>query len=261
MVDFYIGTMGFSYQDWSGPFYPKGLSVSEYLPYYTRIFNAVEIDSTFYGTPQQATVIRWRESTPQGFKICVKVPKAITHDSRLVDSKILMNAFIDSIINLEDKLGVIIFQFPPSFDNSNFEKVSTYFGELSRDIHFAVEFRHRSWYNPKTVRMLTERKICWVATEFEKVPKEVELTSDLILIRFIGKHGQFREHDREQIDVSQQLEWWWQWLQSKQEQVSAVYGFFNDDFSGHAPASANRLKRIIGLPVVKRDLPKQLNLF
>lgn len=261
MVDYYIGTMGFSYRDWSGPFYPEGLSTREYLQYYARIFNAVEIDSTFYGTPQRATVIRWRESTPQGFKICVKVPKAITHDSKLVDSNAAINAFLDSVIKLEDKLGAIIFQFPPSFDNTNFDHVNSYLGELPGDINFAVEFRHSSWYNQETAKMLTEHNICWVATEFERVPKEVELTSDLVFIRFIGKHGQFRSHDREQIDASQKLEWWWQWFQTKLDRVATVYGFFNDDFSGHAPTSANKLKQIIGLPVVENDLPKQISLF
>lgn len=261
MVDYYIGTMGFSYRDWSGPFYPEGLSAREFLAYYARIFNAVEIDSTFYGTPQRGTVVRWQESTPPGFKICVKVPKAITHDAKLVDTKGALNAFIESIINLEDKLGVIIFQFPPSFDNANFENVNSCFGDLSKELNFAVEFRHRSWYNHKTARMLIDHNICWVATEFERVPKEVELTSDLILIRFIGKHGQFRFHDREQTDVTQKLEWWWKWMQSKLDRVAAVYGFFNDDFSGHAPATAIKLKQIIGLPVVKSDLPKQIDMF
>ena len=81
------------------------------------------------------------------------------------------------------------------------------------------------------------------------------------LIRFIGKHGRFKLHDKEQIDMTPQLEWWWQWVQSKIDRVATVYGFFNDDFSGHAPAAANKLKQIIGLPVVKNDLPKQMKLF
>ena len=261
MVDFYIGTMGFSYRDWSGPFYPEGLSAREYLPYYARIFNAVEIDSTFYGTPRRDTVIRWRDTTPEGFKICVKVPRVITHESELVDCAGEMNTFIAIVSELEDKLGVIIFQFPPSFDSTHFERVNSFLREIPGGIDFAVEFRHRSWYTYQTAKMLRELNICWVATEFERVPKEVDLTSELIFIRFIGKHGQFKLHDREQIDMTPQLEWWWQWIQSKIDSVATVYGFFNDDFSGHAPAAANNLKQIIGLPVVKSDLPKQMKLF
>ncbi|NIT54716.1 MAG: DUF72 domain-containing protein, partial [Aliifodinibius sp.] len=84
MVDFYIGTMGFSYKDWAGAFYPPGISPREYLTFYSRIFNAVEIDSTFYGTPKAGSVERWREGSPEGFRICLKVPRSITHDAGLV---------------------------------------------------------------------------------------------------------------------------------------------------------------------------------
>lgn len=261
MVDFYIGTMGFSYRDWAGPFYPTGLSTRDYLPYYSQIFNAVEIDSTFYGTPRRDAVIRWRDTTPEEFKICVKVPRVITHDSELIDCDGEMNAFIDSVSELDDKLGVIVFQFPPSFDSTHFERVKSFLREMPGDIDFAVEFRHPSWYTIQTAKILTDLNVCWVATEFERVPKEVELTSDMIFIRFIGKHGQFKLHDREQIDMTPQLEWWWQWIQSKIDSVATVYGFFNDDFSGHAPAAANKLKQIIGLLVVQNYLPKQMKLF
>ena len=85
MLDYYIGTMGFSYQAWSGAFYPNGLAGCDYLSYYSRIFNAVEIDSTFYGTPRHESVMRWKEAVPDGFRICVKVPRSITHDAELID--------------------------------------------------------------------------------------------------------------------------------------------------------------------------------
>ena len=118
MVDYYIGTMGFSYQDWSGAFYPKGLTGRDYLSYYSRIFNAVEIDSTFYGTPRRESVIRWKESVPDGFRICVKVPRSITHDAKIIDVHKEMEAFINAVRLLGEKLGVILLQFPPSFSNS-----------------------------------------------------------------------------------------------------------------------------------------------
>jgi uncharacterized protein YecE (DUF72 family) len=260
MIDYFIGTMGFSYRDRAGPFYPQGLPARDYLSYYGRIFNAVEIDSTFYGIPRRGTVIRWRETTPQEFKICVKVPRSITHEAGLVDSLTEMNMFIESIRALEDKLGVILFQFPPSFDIHHYEKVDDYMRGLPENFRFAVEFRHPSWYSEYTADMLKRHNICWVATEFANVPKEVYLTTNMIFIRFIGKHGQFKRHDRERIDVSPQLEWWWQWIMSKADQVSEIYGFFNDDFSGHAPAAANKLKQIIGLPVVKNNIPEQMRL-
>ncbi len=75
------------------------------------------------------------------------------------------------------------------------------------------------------------------------------------------EHGRFHSHNREQIEVAPQLEWWWQWIRSQAEMVQSVYVFINDDFSGYAPASVNKLKGIIGLPTVEPDLPKQMKLF
>jgi uncharacterized protein YecE (DUF72 family) len=261
MVDFYIGTMGFSYQDWSGVFYPKGLAGRDFLSYYSRIFNAVEIDSTFYATPKRGSVSRWKEVAPEGFQICVKVPRTITHDAELIDVSREMETFIEAVGLLDEKLGIILLQFPPSFSNSKISQVEQFVNELPKNKNFAVEFRHHSWYAPETGKMLARHNICWAATEFKGVPKEVELTSDIIFIRFVGQHGRFRLHNREQIDVRLQLEWWWKWIQSQSDQVQAVYCFFNDDFSGHAPAAANKLKDIIGLHVVKPEIPKQMRLF
>jgi uncharacterized protein YecE (DUF72 family) len=260
MVDYYIGTMGFSYQDWSGAFYPKGLTGRDYLSYYSRIFNAVEIDSTFYGTPRRESVIRWKESVPDGFRICVKVPRSITHDAKIIDVHKEMEAFINAVRLLDEKLGVILLQFPPSFSNSKIHQVEDFIKDLPKELNFAVEFRHLSWYIPRTGDMLARDNICWAATEFQGVPKEVDLTSDILFIRFVGQHGRFRHHDREQIEISPQLEWWWAWIQSQTDRVHSIYCYFNDDFSGHAPAAANKLKYIIGLPVVKPNLPKQMKL-
>ena len=261
MVDFYIGTMGFSYKDWAGAFYPQGLASREYLSYYGRIFNAVEIDSTFYGTPKIGSVYRWRDKSPEGFKISVKVPRSITHEAGLVGVHDEMIEFINTIENLGNKLSVILLQFPPSFDTSNLQVLDDFLVQLPKGNSFATEFRHPSWWVDQSADILTKHKVCWVATEFEGVPKEVPLTTDTIFVRLVGRHGRFRSHDREQIDVTHQLENWWQWIQSLSEEVHEVYIFFNDDFSGHAPASANRLKKIIGLPVVESDLPKQMKLF
>ena len=261
MVNFYIGTMGFSYKDWAGSFYPQGLSTRDYLSYYSRIFNAVEIDSTFYGIPKPSSVARWRDSSPDGFKICLKVPKAITHEAGLVNVNNEMASFIQAVQVLGDKLGVILLQFPPSFKNSNANLVNEFLAELPDHLRYAVEFRHPSWYIPQTGDMLTKHNACWAATEFSGVPKEVDLTSDMIFIRLVGQHGRFPAHNKEQFDTTQQLDDWWQWIRSHSDGVHSVYVFLNDDFSGFAPATANRLKDIIGLPVVKPDLPKQMRLF
>ena len=261
MVDYYIGTMGFSYKDWAGAFYPPGVAARDYLPHYSRIFNSVEIDSTFYGTPKPGSVIRWCDQSPDDFKICLKVPRSITHEAGLVNVENDMAGFLEAISPLGEKLGVILIQFPPSFTSSGSELLTAFLENLPDNRRFAVEFRHPSWYKQETADLLADKNVCWVATEFEGVPKELSLTTDILFIRLVGVHGMFSEHNHEQIDVTSQLEEWWQWIRSKSDSVHSVYVFFNDDFSGHAPATANRLKELIGLPVIRPDIPKQMRFF
>jgi uncharacterized protein YecE (DUF72 family) len=261
MVDFYIGTMGFSYKDWAGAFYPPGIFPREYLTFYSRIFNAVEIDSTFYGTPKAGSIERWREGSPEGFRICLKVPRSITHDAGLIGVDDEMVEFVHTIEGLGSRLGIILLQFPPSFSNSNMQALSEFLKQLPTDYKFAIEFRHPSWYLGQTNDLLTEFGVIWAATEYPGVPKEVPLTTDTIFVRLVGKHGRFRSHNREQIDVTPQLESWWDWIRALSEDVYEVYVFINDDYSGFAPASANRLKKLIGLPVVDPDIPKQMKMF
>ncbi len=95
MADYFIGTMGFSYQDWAGSFYPPGVKARDYLVHYSRVFNAVEIDSTFYGIPKSSSIVRWRDQSPSDFKICLKVPRSITHEAGLVGTQREMDRFIE----------------------------------------------------------------------------------------------------------------------------------------------------------------------
>lgn len=258
MVDFFIGTMGFSYSDWAGSFYPPGVRSSDFLAYYAKIFNSVEIDSTFYGIPKPGSVARWNEQSPEDFKISLKVPRSITHDAGLVNVDREMARFLESISPLQEKIGVVLIQFPPSFDISSGKLLVNFLKDLPVNPKFAVEFRHPSWYIPRTGEMLSEYGVCWAATEYPGLPHEVPLTIDQIFIRLVGQHGRFSAHDREQIDVTAQLQRWWEWMHNISDQIQSAYVYVNDDYSGHAPASANRLKEMIGLPVVKPDIPKQM---
>ncbi len=120
MTDWYLGTMGFSYSDWAGPFYPETLAQRNFLKHYSRFFNAVEIDSTFYGTPRMATVQRWMANTPDDFRFCPKTPRMITHDKGLRGAHLDMADFILVMRELGEKLGVILIQLPPSYDAESF---------------------------------------------------------------------------------------------------------------------------------------------
>ncbi|NIT54715.1 MAG: DUF72 domain-containing protein, partial [Aliifodinibius sp.] len=104
--------------------------------------------------------------------------------------------------------------------------LSEFLKQLPTDYKFAVEFRHPSWYLGQTNDLLTKFGVIWAATEYPGVPKKVPLTTDTIFVRLVGKHGRFHSHNREQIDVTPQLESWWDWIRALSEDVYEVYVFF-----------------------------------
>ena len=107
MTEWYLGTMGFAYKQWVGPFYPDGLAGRNHLAYYAERFNALEMDSTIYGTPSETAVQRWAAVKPAGFKICPKMHRQITHDARLVNDHEMTDQFLERMANLDDKMGPI----------------------------------------------------------------------------------------------------------------------------------------------------------
>src|ERR1044072_7860970 len=104
----FVGTQGWNYEGWIGSFYPRGVSSKELLNLYSKVFNTVEIDSTFYATPSENSVRGWAKRTPPGFIFSVKLPSEITHKNRLKDSQAPLNYFVDRIRLLGDKLGCIL---------------------------------------------------------------------------------------------------------------------------------------------------------
>jgi uncharacterized protein YecE (DUF72 family) len=268
MADWYLGTMGFGYKDWKGVFYPQGTETADFLGYYSRIFNSVEMDTTFYGTPRAATVEGWAAATPDGFKFCAKTPRIITHELELVGAAGYMQEFTDAIRHLGDKLGVILVQLPPSFDVTHHLALAAFLEELSqtaRDIPVAVEFRHRSWFTPEsgseTRDLLRSRGVCWAATEYPHTPGVIVPTTDFLYLRWIGQHGTYDHHNFERVDKTSELTRWLQAIREVESRVKRVYGFFNNDYAGFAAGTCNRFKEIAGLPVESFTPPEQGRLF
>ena len=261
MVDWYLGTVGFSYKEWSGVFYPAGMPARSYLAHYSQVFNSVELDSTFYGTPPPERVRQWASLVPETFRFCVKTPRQITHDLELVGVQKLMETFVETMRWLDDKLGAILIQLPPQFSAAKVETVVRFLEDLPAGVQYALEFRHRSWFTPETVALLRDHQVCWVATEYLDFPDQIEPTTDFLYIRWLGRHGQFKEKNQEQIDMTPRLSWWWEQLQPHLDQVQTVYGFFNNDFAGYSPATCNRFKALVGLPIAASHTPQQGKLF
>jgi uncharacterized protein YecE (DUF72 family) len=250
--------MGFSYKEWLGVFYPEGLATRDFLSHYSQFFDAVELDSTFYGIPRPDYVTRWAAVTPPGFRFCAKVPREITHELRLVDAGELMTEFLETMRLLEEKLGAILIQLPPDFTFAQIHHLAVFLRQLPDDLRYAVEFRHPSWHATATGQLLQNQRVAWVSTDYKHLPQRVYVTTDMLYIRWIGEHGRFETKDHEQVDATPQLEKWREDIQSRlAEGVNTVYGFFNNDYAGHSPATCNRFKELVGLPTKPLKPPQQ----
>jgi uncharacterized protein YecE (DUF72 family) len=256
-VDWRLGTMGFSYKDWSGVFYPDGLAPRDYLAYYSQFFDTVELDSTFYGTPHPEYVARWASLTPPNFVFCAKTPKQITHEMRLVDTRDEMDHFVDTMRLLGDKLAVVLIQLPPDMTFEYIHKLALFLRDLPPGARYAVEFRHASWHATATGQLLQNHRVAWVSTDYIHLPRRVYATTDFLYIRWIGRHGQYETKDYERIDPTPWLEEWLADIQSRLDSVHTCYGYFNNDYAGHSPATCNRFRQMVGLPTRDLQPPQQ----
>src|SRR4030067_1022322 len=257
MKHWYLGTIGFSYKDWVGPFYPAGTTQRGYLPYYSKVFNAVELDTTFHSIPQQSTVQSWFTSTPEEFRICLKTPRRITHELGLKGTQRLMLEFIDSLQPLGEKQGPILIQLPPKFSQVYYSVLNEFLESLPKTHQFAIEFRHASWYNQKTTQLLNQHQVSWVANDFPNLPKEINLTANFVYIRWIGVNSLYQHHTHERVDRSIELRLWVEQIYHVSELVRNVYGFFNNDYAGFAVGTGKRFKLIAGLTDQEDNLPYQ----
>lgn len=267
-VQIFIGTMGFSYQDWRSVFYPSEMKSSNFLQYYSQYFNSVEVDSTFYGTPRINVVKRWKAITPDDFKFCLKTPNEITHQAGLVGVHAEFYNFLKTVHLLGEKLGAVLLQFPPSFRIDKMHVLEEFLSAVPTDVRIAVEVRDQSWYtardangDPQLAGLLDRYGICWAATDFPGLPGDIKITSDSIYIRWIGQHGTYKNHDRDRVDRSSRLSAWWKQIQEVVDQAKTVFGFFNNDYAGFAAGSANRFKGIAGMPFKPLQPPQQGILF
>ena len=260
MPTFHLGTMGFSWADWSGVFYPKDMKPGDYLAWYARHFDAVELDTTFHGTPPAERVRRWAESTPADFRFCAKAPKTVTHEG-LTRAENPMREFLDVAREFGPKLGVVLLQFPPSLTVQALAPLAKLLTTLPSDVRFAAEFRHPSWDSPaeaeRVFKVLAEHRCARVGADYAQDPWDLHATTDFLYLRWIGQHHTFARTDREQIDVTERLRWWATRIAdaAKITPIKSVWGFFNNDYAGYSVGTCNRFKIIVGEPV-RRPTPE-----
>lgn len=260
-----VGTMGWGYADWVGAFYSAGVSSRDYLAWYAKAFDAVEIDSTFYGTPREAQVKHWRDITPDNFVFCPKVPRAITHEMRLIHAEAAFAEFIRVMRLLEDKRGPMLLQFPPDFTREELGALEAFLPTLQTlddpTARFAAEFRHRSLIGPDVSALLAEHRVALVAADYAPMPKRFEATTNFAYLRLIGRHGAYTHHRESQADRASDLERWAEALRDNQPLFERAFVFCNNDYEGYSPLTCNRFKRLLGQPAIERPPEVQGSLF
>lgn len=249
-VDLRIGCVGYSYDFWVGPFYPRHTSQSEFLRLYSKVFGLVEIDSTFYVIPSADTIRSWRESVPDSFLFAAKFPRVITHENALRPTRESIERFFRSIGELRPKVATLLVQLPPFLHHDDGrDRLFAFLDGLPRDYRYAVEFRHASWMRPETFEALRRREVALVWNEVQYLNTTPEITADFVYLRFIGDRS-LSELGRIQIDRTAEMEKWAARLRSVQDRVDRAYVLFNNHFAGFGPACADQFRRMLGLPGV-----------
>lgn len=259
-----IGTQGWAYDDWKGVFYPPGAKQEDRLPFYAGVFDTVELDTTFYHAPRATIARSWARHAPEGFKFAAKVPRAITHEARLRGAGERLDAFARAMEPLGDKLGPLLVQLPAEFtrDDGTLRDLDAFLAGASEGLAVAVEFRHASWHEPAVMDVLRRRRAALAWTEWRELPPVREVTADFLYLRWLGDRREIDRYDRVQVDRSASFAAWQADLERVLGEVREVYGYFNNHWAGHSPASANEMKRRLGLPHVEpRERWSQRELF
>jgi uncharacterized protein YecE (DUF72 family) len=185
-MKWHIGCSGFSYKEWKGLFYPDKLPQSKWLAYYCEHFNTLELNNTFYRFPQLKTMEDWYKKTPDNFSFTVKAPRIITHYKQLVGTEDLVLEFYTVCKEgLKDKLGPLLFQFPPKFiyTEENLQKIVTSFDTSFINV---VEFRHNSWWNEEVYTQLKKKNIIFCGVSHPSLPNDVIINNTNIYYRLHG---------------------------------------------------------------------------
>ncbi|HDI53237.1 MAG TPA: DUF72 domain-containing protein [Candidatus Bathyarchaeota archaeon] len=239
-----IGTSGWSYDEWVGPFYRDGRGM---LRRYVEVFPTVEINSTFYRYPTSRMVRGWYRAAPPGFVYAVKLPKVITHDKWLrleegVEED--LERFLDLMRPLAEKLGPILIQLRPKFSyERHIEDLERFLDILPEHYEWAVEFRHPSWMRGDTWKLLRSYGVAYTIVDEPLLPPEVEVTADFAYIRWHG-HGRRIWYDYEYSE--DELENWVPKVREAERRAEKVYGYFNNHFSANAVKNAIELLKLLG---------------
>jgi uncharacterized protein YecE (DUF72 family) len=246
-VSIVVGTSGWTYDGWRGPFYPKGVPKKNWLRWYSAQFPTTEINGSFYRTPSLEAVEGWRDQTPPGFLFAWKASKFITHWKRLTEKCDNSLALMETRLKvLGPKLGPVLFQLPPQF-TANKDRLAGFLRMLPRKHCYAFEFRHPSWYEPEILALLADHDVSLCLSDHKDAPSPWEVTASHVYVRGHGPTGAYKDRYPETT-----LRRWASDARKWQRQKRRVFIYFDNDQKSAAPQDAERLIELLREERVRR---------
>lgn len=236
MANLWVGTSGFSYRDWIGKFYPEDLPSSNWLEYYSQHFLTLELNNTFYRLPRQQTFINWAKRVPANFLFSVKANQRLTHLKKLKIEPEDWENFWAKVANLGKKLGVILFQLPPSFGKDT-ARLTLFLQKYKMPVRFAFEFRHPSWFDKEIFALLKAFNCALVFHDARRWPiPPYQPTADFVYLRFHGVETLFNyEYSTDQLKT------WAKRIKGWLAKGLDVFAYFNNDVDAFAVKNARQL--------------------
>jgi uncharacterized protein YecE (DUF72 family) len=233
----HIGTSGWSYDHWKGPFYQDNTAGEDMLAFYAENFRTVEVNNTFYRLPSTDTLKKWKDTVPDDFLFSVKASRYITHRKKLKDPAESIEKFFEQIEVLDDKLGPILFQLPPRW-HKNKDRLSEFIDALPSEYRYVFEFRDPTWFSNDIIDLLSQTNcaFCIYDLEGEQTPEHV--TTDFIYIRLHGPGAKYQGSYSKDL-----LEKWSNKFDRWTGEDKEIFCYFNNDYEGHAPNNANILQK------------------
>jgi uncharacterized protein YecE (DUF72 family) len=235
-----IGTSGWHYPHWRGPFYPEKLPASKMLEFYDGRVDTVEVNSSFYRLPPETGLAAWRDTTPEGFCFAVKGSRYLTHMKKLKDPEPGVAKFFDRVDLLGAKLGPVVFQLPP-FWEADAGRLEAFLTALPPAGRYAFELRNPTWHNPEIYAILRRHNAAFCIFEIAGVDSGVVLTADFTYVRLHGPGGAY-----EGSYPPETLERWAHHIAGWKRKLAAVHLYFDNDQAGYAAENALALKRLAG---------------
>jgi uncharacterized protein YecE (DUF72 family) len=234
-----VGCSGWQYRHWRGDFYPTALQARRWFEHYSRHFDTVEINNTFYRLPESETFAAWRRQAPPGFLYAVKASRFLTHMKKLKDPDEPLDRFFTRARALGKTLGPVLYQLPPHWP-VDFARLAAFVGALPRRRIHAIEFRHPSWYAAEVAALLEQFSVALCLHDMHGSESGFREVGPVRYVRFHGATKYGGRYDDATLDR------WADWLAGRARSGIPVFAYFNNDAGGHAPRDAERLRTRIG---------------